>query len=526
MTKERPYVAIVLGAGSGGLTVALGLAALGKPVALIERNAVGGDCTNVGCIPSKTLIHLAAEQADRPANGPEVLAAVQAKRNHLRNAETDEVRHAEHLEFFHGTGRFTGPKQIEVTLDDGSTRVLTSDNIVIATGSRPTTMSIEGLPPERALTNESLFELSQPPGHLAIVGSGPIALEMAFAFRDLGTYVSIVTLDDRVFNKSPEAASETLQAALTECGIDVHYGATATGYKEVSATLTLKTSDGPAELADVDSVLIAIGRTPNIDAIGLEHSGVSFDPKSGIPVDSFGRTNVAGVFAIGDVTPTSHWTHSANAQGRRVVQRIAFPWLPALGRESLYPNATFSRPEVANVGLMPEQIARKYHPKLVKTVRFELAETDKGYTEGLTYGFVQVHAVRLTGRMLGATIVGPRAAEMISFFTLAISEGISLYTLFRLVYPYPTHSGAIQKVADQYVRETLPAFPTELFDLVRYSAATIWQRLRRREFEPPRTPAATTIPQQTKRKAWDVFFGAVVRSTEVSDAQAPGNPGQ
>ncbi|MDP9311050.1 MAG: NAD(P)/FAD-dependent oxidoreductase, partial [Chloroflexota bacterium] len=335
MTKDKRYSTIILGAGSGGLTVALGLAALGKPVALIERQAVGGDCTNVGCIPSKTLIHLAAEQGDQLGNGAAVLAAVQAKRNHLRDTETDEVQHTEHLEFFHGTGRFTGPKQLEVTLDDGSTRLLTADNIVIATGSRPTTLTIEGLPPERTLTNESLFEVSQPPTHLAIVGSGPIALEMAFAFHDLGTHVSIVTLDDRVFTKSPEAASHTLHDALSERGIDVYYGATATGYNQVSEALTIKTPDGPVELEDVDMVLIAIGRTRNIDAIGLEHTGVSFDPKTGIPVDSFGRTNVSGIFAIGDVTPTSHWTHSANAQGRHVVQRIAFPWLPAWGRKPL-----------------------------------------------------------------------------------------------------------------------------------------------------------------------------------------------
>ncbi len=499
MTTEQPYSTIVLGAGSGGLTVALGLAALGKRVALIERHAVGGDCTNVGCIPSKTLIHLAAEQSDGPGNGSAVLAEVQAKRNRLRDTETDEVRHTEHLEFFHGRGCFTGPKQIEVTLENGSTRMLTADNIVIATGSRPTTLSIAGLPLERTLTNESLFELSQPPGHLAIVGSGPIALEMAFAFRDLGTDVSIVTLDERVFTKSPAAASQTLQEAMAERDITVYYRATATSYNELSRTLVLKTPDGPVELADVDKVLLAIGQTRNIDALGLEHTGVSFDPQTGIRVDSFGRTNVAGIFAIGDVTPTSHWTHSANAQGRRVVQRIALPWLPAFGREPLYPNATFSNPKVANVGLMPEQIARKYHPKLVKTVCFELAETDRGYTEGLKHGFVQVSALRLTGRILGATIVGPRAGEMISFFTLAISEGVSLYTLFRLVYPYPTHSSAIQKVADQYVRETLPAFHTELFDLVRYGAATVWQRLRGREFEPPATPAAESIPQHSER---------------------------
>ena len=144
---------------------------------------------------------------------------------------------------------------------------------------------------------------------------------------------------------------------------------------------------------------------------------MTFDSKTGIEVDRHGATNIRGIYAVGDVTPDSHWTHSADAQGRRVVQRIAFPWLPTFAREPLYPNATFSDPEVANVGLMPEEIAKQYHPQLVKTLRFELPKTDKGYTEGLTRGSIRVSAVRLTGRILGATIVGPRASEMISFFT-------------------------------------------------------------------------------------------------------------
>jgi pyruvate/2-oxoglutarate dehydrogenase complex dihydrolipoamide dehydrogenase (E3) component len=256
----------------------------------------------------------------------------------------------------------------------------------------------------------------------------------------------------------------------------------------------VQTPNGSIELADVDKVLIAIGRQRNIDKIGLEHAGVKFDPKTGIEIDDHGQTNVSGIFAIGDVTPTSYWTHSANAQGRRVVQRILFPWLPALGAEQLYPNATFSAPEVANVGLMPDEIAKKYHPKLVKTLQFDLPKTDKGYTDGLNSGFVQVSALRLTGRILGATIVGPHASEMISFFTLAITQHISLYKLFRLVYPYPTLSGAIQKVADQYVRETLPAFHTELYTVTRYGLETAWHRIRGVGFESPDTTPIQSEP--------------------------------
>ena len=163
------------------------------------------------------------------------------------------------------------------------------------------------------------------------------------------------------------------------------------------------------------------------------------------------------------MTPTSAFTHSANAQGRRVVQRIAFPWLPARSPEPFYPSATFSDPEVATAGLSQEQIAKRYHPRLIKRIRVDLVtQTDRGYTDDLKQGFIIVDAVRLTGKILAATIVGPRASEMISLFTLAISNGLSLYKLYSIVYPYPTFSSGVQKVADAFLRETLPQIKTEL----------------------------------------------------------------
>jgi pyruvate/2-oxoglutarate dehydrogenase complex dihydrolipoamide dehydrogenase (E3) component len=490
--ESMHFPTIVIGSGSAGLTVANSLSQLGRAVALIESKSVGGDCTNVGCIPSKTLIHEASRMVNHEAAS--ALLTVRSKRDKLRDEETHHVKHTEYLTFIHGAARFVAPKRIAVSLDDGTTREITGDHIVIATGSRPATLKIDGLPSHRTLTNDTLFELPAAPAHLAIIGSGPVALEMAFAFKDLGSRVTMVTLDNRVLNKGPQAASATLHQALTEQGIEVYYRSTPSRYDELSNTLLVQTPDGSIELADVDKVLIAIGRQRNIDKIGLEHAGVKFDPKTGIEIDDHGQTNVSGIFAIGDVTPTSYWTHSANAQGRRVVQRILFPWLPALGAEQLYPNATFSAPEVANVGLMPDEIAKKYHPKLVKTLQFDLPKTDKGYTDGLNSGFVQVSALRLTGRILGATIVGPHASEMISFFTLAITQHISLYKLFRLVYPYPTLSGAIQKVADQYVRETLPAFHTELYTVTRYGLETAWHRIRGVGFESPDTTPIQSEP--------------------------------
>ena len=487
-TQTSSYATIVIGAGSGGLTVAIGLASFGKPVALVEGGAVGGDCTNVGCIPSKTLIHEASQRSADPAT---ILATVQRRRDHLRDEETTHVQQIKNLTYIHGWARFLSATELEVSHADGSRRTISAPKIVIATGSRPREIEIPGLPPERVLTNESVFELPDAPRHLVIVGAGVIAMELAFAFRKLGSRVTILTKDRRVMRRESDSASEVLAASLRDHAIDVRYDANATAYDAESETLRL--TDGTA-IAGVDRVLLAIGRARNIDRLGLEQIGLTFDRDTGIQVDRNGRTSVAGIYAIGDVTPSSHWTHSAGAQGRRVVQQIAFPWLPSLSAEPLYPSATFSDPEVANVGQTPEQIARRYHPGLIKTLRVELASTDRGYTEGLKYGFMEVYALRLSGRILGATIVGPRAAEMISFFTLAISEKITLYRLYRLVYPYPTHSTGIQALADSFIRATLPHIPAELGAVVRYGLATIWGRLCGGAFEVATPPDRKLAP--------------------------------
>ncbi len=475
------YQTVVIGAGSGGLTVAIGLAALGRRVALIESGFIGGDCTNVGCIPSKTLIHLVGEPNGRhdPAA---ILAEVQAKRNRLRDQEIEHVQHMANLETILGRARLLAPRQIAVTQLDGTRRELHADNIVIAAGSRPRHIAIPGLPAERTLTNESLFELDAAPRHLAIIGSGVIAMEMACAFRKLGSQVSVVTRSQRVLATAIPEASAVLAAALQEQDIAVYYQAQPQSYDPSSATLHIMAGGAPVAINGVDRVLLAVGRVRNLEDLGLEQAGVAYDA-NGIRVDSYGQTNVPGIYAIGDITPTSHFTHSANAQGRRVVQRIAFPALPATSPEPLYPSATFSDPEVAHIGLSPEQIAARYHPALIKRLRVDLSTLDRGYTDGISRGFISVDAMRLTGRILGVTIVGPRASELLSFFTLAISQKISLYKIYRLVFPYPTLSGGIQKIADAFMRETLPNLKGELTTYLRY-----------RLVPPPRGAKPPTVP--------------------------------
>ena len=469
MTTQH-YATIVIGAGSGGLTVAFGLAGLGRQVALIEAQHVGGDCTNVGCVPSKTLIHLAKHF--KPGMDPdEVAREVIRKRDALRDKETEEVLHTPNLTFIRGRATFVAPKTLEVVREEGAC-LLTADHIVIATGARPRLLDIPGLPKEITLTNESLFDLCAVPRHLVIVGAGVIALEMAFAFQKLGTRVTMFALDRRPLMTAIPEASEAIQAELDRRGIVLHCGAVAKACDVSTRTLTLQSGPDEIVLTDVDKVLIAVGRVRNIDTLGLDQAGIQTDPRLGILVNSYGETNVKGVYAIGDVTATSAFTHSANAQGRRVAQRIAYPHLPLARKEPLFPNATFSDPEVATVGLTPQQLTQSCHPDAIMRIRVDFkTQTDRGYTDGVENGFIIVDAVRLTGQILHATIVGPRASEMISFFTLAMSQRISLYQLQRLVYPYPTYSSGILKVADFFLRETLTHLSREIAAYLRFRFA-------------------------------------------------------
>jgi pyruvate/2-oxoglutarate dehydrogenase complex dihydrolipoamide dehydrogenase (E3) component len=468
--KTEHFSTIIIGAGSGGMTVAVGLSTMGHKVALIEGQHVGGDCTNVGCVPSKTLIHL-AKNFNPSLDANTALKEVTRKRDALRDLETEEVQHMENLTFIDGWAKFTGPKSLSVTQNDIVTHQLTADQIVISTGARPRDLEISGLPPERYLTNLNLFDLTQLPKHLVIVGAGVIALEMAFAFQKFGTQVTMLALDPRPLMQAIPEASEAIQAEIERRGIQTYYGATAHAYNKRTQTLNIQSGEDTLPIENVDQVLVAIGRIRNIDNLALETAGIEYD-RDGIEVNHYGETTVKGVYAIGDVTPTSAFTHSANAQGRRVSQRIAFPWLPLKRKEPIFPNATFSDPEVATVGMTPQELANHCHPEAIKRIRVDFkTDTDRGYTDDIENGFIIVDAVRLTGKILHATIVGPRASEMISFFTLAISQGISLYKIYRLVYPYPTFSSGILKIADYFMRDTLTNIRKELFTYLRYRFA-------------------------------------------------------
>ena len=463
----RTYRAAIVGAGSGGLTVAIGLARMGHESVLIEGGRVGGDCTNVGCIPSKALLHAGRVGVADP------FAWVRERRDGLRLQEEDELAADPHIHLVRGWARLTGvgpSPGLMVSGPDGELEVR-ADNVVISGGSRPITVDIPGLEPDRVLTNESLFDLAAPPGRVVVIGGGAIGLEMATAFRRLGSDVRVVELQEQLLATEDPLVGSTVREALEQRGVGFHLGTAIIEAREDDRGASLLLTDGET-IEHVDYALMAIGRRPRLEDLGLDAAGVEFGPR-GITVDTWGRTDVAGIWAVGDITGATQTTHGANAIGRRTARAIAFPKLPRTGSPRAMPSAVFCDPEIASVGLKPEQV-EDLSASGRRRYTFHLADTDRGLTDDVRHGFVMVDVERFSGRVLRATVVGPSAAELIGMFTMAIDHGIGLRKLFGMVHPYPTYADAIGSIADDFALDTYPHLVREW-----WWAARTWASRRR-----------------------------------------------
>ncbi len=479
---------IVVGAGSAGLTVAVGLTRLGRDVALVEAGEVGGDCTNVGCIPSKTLIALARAVASAPPEeradaARDALAETRRRRDALREHEEAWLAGMSHLTLVRGHARLLrgerGACEVEVRAPDGAVRRLAAGRVVLATGSRPVVPPLPGLEEgahdERApLTNATLFDLVAPPAHLAVLGGGAIGCEMAFAFARLGSRVTIVEMADRLLPGAEAAASRVVHARLEALGVTVLVDTKALAFDRAGGRLRVAhaRAGGQAEAASVDGVdrvLVAVGRRAASDALGLVEAGVKVDARGAVIVDGAYRTTAAGVYAIGDVVGAAH-THVANAQGRRLVRFLTLP-LPLLP-EGEHPSVAFVEPEVGQIGPTLAQLRRRWPDALLAVHKVMLSDTDRGRTSGLDDGFVQVVAMRLTGRLLAATVVAPNASEMLPLLSWAQRRRVSLWQLARLEVAYPALSDAIKQAADAFVFASLPRLPAELGAYLRWR----WRR--------------------------------------------------
>ncbi len=473
------YDAIVIGSGSGGLTAAVGLSRFDKRVLMIERGRVGGDCTNFGCIPSKSLLHLSASRlgasTDEPRSTAEILQRVRRRRDDLEAHERVEFGGMDGIDLIFGTATLTSANTVTVTRPDEDHSLSSppsdatpnlvvadhiayeADHIVIATGSSARKIPIPGLPDEMYLTNEELFEQNSAPEHLAIVGAGPIGLEMAVAFSRLGSNVTVMDAAPQILPGLLPEAAEVLHQALEALQIDLRPGLAPHSYQPATGELAIGPlgSDPVDTVTDVDAVLVAVGRVPNSSDLGLAELGVSTTKSGHITVDDKGRTDVEGVWAVGDVTTEGGTTHMANAWGRRLIQAIALPYLP-LKKRPPRPAVTYTSPEVATIGEQVETPAGD-----VRRIVIDLSATDRAYTDEVEHGVLIVDVRKLSGQVLGATIVGPRAGDLIAMFSLAMTNDIAFHKWYGTVIPYPTYGDAVTQAVDTYISETFPNVGSE-----------------------------------------------------------------
>ena len=471
-TPSGRYNLVVIGAGTAGLITALVASSLGARVALVERHLMGGDCLNVGCVPSKAVIRAArrvheARAASELGLGvpeerlPDFAAAmermrrIRARISHEDSAERYSKEFG--IDVYFGQATFEGSDTVAV----GETR-LRFKKAVIATGARATAPPVEGLAQTGHLTNETVFELTQRPARLAVIGAGPIGCELAQSFQRLGSKVSLVEIAPQILTREDPDAAQIVQAALVREGVELVLGAQIEKVERRGAEKVLVVVVGGrrTELV-VDEILVGAGRAPNVDGMGLEKVGVVFDARRGVQVDDRLRTTNPRIYAAGDVCMDWKFTHAADAAAKIVVQNALF-----MGRKKLsalvMPWCTYTDPEIAHVGLYERDA--KERGIAIDTHQVPIARANRAVTDGEEEGLVKIHVRKGTDEILGATIVAAHAGEMISEITLAMTNGIGLGAFTNVIHPYPTQAEAIKAAAGLYTRTRLTPGIKRLFD--------------------------------------------------------------
>ncbi len=472
------YHLVVIGAGTAGLVSAAIAVGLGARVALVERHLMGGDCLNIGCVPSKGLIRAArawheartasARFGGPAATGPGDFAAAMARMRENR-AELSAVDAASRfrdlgVDVFFGSARFTGVTSISVRGDDERDTPVHFRRAIIATGGRAAAPAIDGLTETSYLTNETVFDLDTLPRRLLVIGGGPIGCELAQAFARLGSQVTILNAAAQLLPREDADAAAIVERALVADGVELRQRVTIVAARREGEVRTLVYEvDGQRMECSGDQILVAAGRAPNVDGLGLDAAAVRYDHK-GIDIDDRFRTSNRRVFAIGDCASKFQFTHAADAQARRVVPNALFFGIGGgKGSTLVMPWCTFTSPEVAHVGMTADTVADAADS--VDTITVPLAGVDRAVLDGDTDGYFRVHLARGSDRILGATLVSAHAGETISEVTAAMTNGIGLTGLGATIHPYPTHAEAIRKAADAYRRQRLTPSAKRLFGL-------------------------------------------------------------
>ncbi len=463
-TPAPRYNLVVIGGGTAGLVSAVGAAGLGAKVALIEKHFMGGDCLNVGCVPSKAIIRAARAVATVREAGefgvkvpPGTTADFSKIMERMRRLRADISSHDSAQRFtelgvdiFLGTGKFTGPDTIEV---GGQT--LRFSKAVIATGARAAAPPIPGLKEVPYLTNESLFSLTDLPKRLGVIGAGPIGCEMAQSFARFGSEVFLVEAEHGILPREDRDASEIVRSAMERDGVKLLCcGKDLILAKDPNGVRLQVGSHGQGYDFLVDQLLVAVGRAPNVEGLGLETVGVEFD-KKGVRVNDRLQTANPRIYACGDICSPYQFTHAADFMARIVIQNALFKGR-ARASSLIIPWATYTSPEIAHVGLY-EKDAMAQGIEL-DTFTQELSKVDRAILDGETAGFVRVHVRKGTDEIVGATVVAVHAGDLIGELTLAMKGKLGLKTLGATIHPYPTLAEAIRRTGDLYNRTRLTSF--------------------------------------------------------------------
>jgi pyruvate/2-oxoglutarate dehydrogenase complex dihydrolipoamide dehydrogenase (E3) component len=451
---------VVIGAGSAGLSAAAGAAMLGLDVVLYEKGEMGGDCLNYGCVPSKALLYAARQaQAVREAGAYGIRVGEpstdwDAVKAHVRRA-IDTIAPVDSQERFEGLGvtvirehaKFVDPKTI--VSETSRTR---ARRIIIATGSSAFVPPVEGIASVPYLTNETIFEIDQLPEHLVILGGGPIGMEMAQAFSRLGSRVSVIEMD-RVLARADASHAQIVADALSHEGVEIHQGHKAVRVTGQGGKITVHTESqaGAASICG-SHLLVAVGRRPVLEGLDLEAGDVDYD-RAGIKVrDTLRSTSNGKVWALGDAAGEGQFTHLAGWHASVFVRRALFKSPAAKGSSLPLPAVTYTSPEVAQIGLTLAE-AREKHGDSVSTSHFAFEENDRAIAENHTLG--EARLVIRKGRLLGASIVGEGAGDIIQMIALAMSNGLKVKDLTNFISPYPTRTEVVKRAASAHFSDTV-----------------------------------------------------------------------
>lgn len=472
------YNLVVIGGGTAGLVCAAGAAGLGAKVALVERHLLGGDCLNVGCVPSKGMIRASRAFYDVRSSGGFGVNGLQGvqvdfevamermRRLRAKLSGHDSARRFQDelgVDVYLGEGSFVGPDAVEV----GGKKLLFAKG-AICTGARAAAPPIPGLAEAGYLTNETVFSLTALPPRLAVIGAGPIGCELAQAFARFGSRVTVIEQGAQILGHEDRDAAAILQEALLREGIELQLGVKIVAVETRGAEKLLRLErDGSTFELPTDCILVGIGRAPNVEGLGLTAAGISFD-EDGVKVNDRLQTSNPRVYAAGDICSAYKFTHMADAQARILIANALFK-----GRQKhsalTVPWCTYTDPEIAHVGMNAADA--KAQGVEVATLTVPLSEVDRAVLDGEADGFARVHLKKGSERILGATIVARHAGEMINELSLAIASGLGISAIGRTIHPYPTQGEAIKKLADAYNRSRLTPPVKRLF-----AAWLRWQR--------------------------------------------------